>query len=310
MRLVFMGTPDFAVPSLRRLSRSEHSIVAVVTRPDAPQGRGRAFVPPPVKAVAYELGFPVFQPEALSDAHFLEALKSSETALFVVVAFPILPREVLTIPRLGSVNLHASLLPKYRGAAPIQRAIMAGETETGLTTFLLKPRVDAGDILLQRRVEIGPEETAGELADRMKFIGSDLLTETVDGLASGTLTPRPQPSEGATQAPKLDREDGRIDWSRDAETIRNLVRGTNPAPGAFTTWRGVLLKVHRASVAPYAPSGRKGEIVTADAAEGVTVATADGGLRLTEIQPSGKKRMTGAEWVRGYRIQIGEVLGV
>lgn len=302
-----MGTPDFAVPSLRRLAQSAHPVVAVVTRPDAPQGRGRALAPPPVKLAAGALGMPVLQPESLSDPCFLEALRACDADLFVVVAFPILPGEVLKIPRQGSINLHASLLPRYRGAAPIQRAIIAGETETGLTTFLLTPRMDTGDILMQRRVEIGPEETAGELADRMKRVGADLLAETVEGLASGALAPVSQPSKGATKAPKLTREDGRIDWSQDAETIRNLIRGTNPDPGAFTTWRGNLLKVHRAVEDPLAPPGQRGEIVAA--AEGVTVATAEGGLRLTEVQPSGKKRMTGAEWVRGYRLQIGEMLG-
>lgn len=305
-----MGTPDFAVPSLQRLSQSEHPIIAVVTRPDAPQGRGRALAPPPVRLAADALGIPALQPEALSDPSFLDALRACDADLFVVVAFPILPPEVLKIPRQGSINLHASLLPRYRGAAPIQRAIMAGETETGLTTFLLTPRMDAGDILMQRRVEIGPEETAGELADRMKRIGADLLAETVDGLASGALRPVPQPSRGATGAPKLTREDGRIDWSQEARTLHNLIRGTNPEPGAFTTWRGCLLKVHRATLVPPAPSGQRGEIVSADAAHGVTVATAKGGLRLTEVQLPGKRRMTGAEWVRGYRVQTGEILGM
>jgi methionyl-tRNA formyltransferase len=262
-----------------------------------------------VKVAALALGLPVLQPESLSDARFLATLRRGEAALFVVVAFPILPEAVLGIPPLGAVNLHASLLPKYRGAAPIQRAIMAGETETGLTTFLLKPRVDAGDILKQRRLEIGPDETAGELADRMRLVGADLMAETVDGLASGGLRPAPQPAGGVTRAPKLDREDGRIDWSRDAETLRNLVRGTNPSPGAFTLWRNGPLKVHRAVVDPGAPPGRSGEVVSADPATGVTVAAGDAGLRLTEVQPPGKKRMTGAEWARGYRIHAGEMLG-
>jgi methionyl-tRNA formyltransferase len=305
-----MGTPDFAVPSLQRLAQGDHPVVAVVTRPDAPQGRGRKLTPPPVKRTAEALGIPVLQPEDLPDPRFLDALKAWDADLFVVVAFPILPREVLKTPRLGSINLHASLLPQYRGAAPIQRAIMAGETETGLTTFLLTPRMDAGDILMQRRVEIGPEETAGELTDRMKEIGADLLAETVDGLASGSLKPVPQPAQGVMKAPKLTREEGRIDWSRDAKTLRNRIRGTNPEPGAFTLYRGGLLKVHRAVVDDRAPSGQGGEIVRADAVEGVTVATARGGLRLTEVQPSGKKSMTGAAWVRGYRVQAGEKLGM
>ena len=304
-----MGTPDFAVPSLERLAQGAHTVAAVVTRPDAQQGRGRGLAPPPAKTTAAALGLPILQPEFLSDPGFLNALKAFDADLFVVVAFPILPGEVLALPRRGAVNLHGSLLPKYRGAAPVQRAIMAGETETGLTTFLLKPRVDAGDILMQRRVRIEPEETAGELVDRMKHIGADLLAETIDGLASDSLTPVPQPSKGVTKAPKLSREDGRMDWSRDAETLHNLIRGTNPEPGAFTTWRGQPLKVHRAILDPAAPPGKSGEIVWTNPAGGVAVATGRGGIRLTEVQMSGKKRTIGAEWVRGYRVQVGERLG-
>lgn len=309
MRLIFMGTPDFSVPSLERLAQGEHTVAAVVSRPDAQQGRGRGLAPPAVKVAAIALGLPVLQPEALSDPGFLNHLKKLDADLFIVVAFPILPLEILAIPRRGAVNLHGSLLPKYRGAAPVQRAIMAGEQETGLTTFLLKPRVDAGDILMQRRVSIKPEETAGELVDRLKHIGADLLSETVDGLASGSLTPVPQPLTGVTKAPKLSREDGRVDWSCDAQTLHNLIRGTNPDPGAFTTWRGQPLKIHRATLDPAAPEGKYGEIVWTNPAAGVAVATGRGGIRLTEVQMSGKNRTTGAEWVRGYRVQVGEKLG-
>ena len=309
MRLLFMGTPDFAVPSLRRLHERGHAIVSVVTRPDSSRGRGRALAPPPVKTAACELGLPVLQPEEISDVRFIDALKALDVDLFVVVAFRILPKESLAIPRQGSVNLHPSLLPKYRGAAPIPRAIMAGETATGLTTFLIQPRVDAGDILMQKRVAIAPDETAGELTDRLKFIGADLLLDTVEGLAAGILTPRPQSSRGVSRAPSIKREDARVDWSRDAQSVRNQIRGTHPKPGAFTTWRGEVLKIHRGSLDPQAPPGQCGEIVAADPTLGVSVQTSNHGLRLEEVQPSGKKHMSGAEWVRGYRVQPGESLG-
>ena len=208
------------------------------------------------------------------------------------------------------MNLHASLLPRYRGAAPIQRCIMAGDGETGLTTFLLKPRVDTGDVLMQRRVQIHPEETAGDLEERLKLIGADLLLETITGLALCTITPRPQPPRGATAAPRLSREDARIDWTNDAEAILNQIRGTSPAPGAFTAWRQAILKIYRASLCPSAPCGRPGAIVSADEAHGVVVATANGALRLTEVQPAAKRRMSVEEWMRGYRIQVGEKLGI
>lgn len=304
-----MGTPDFAVPSLVRLAQSEHPVVAVVTRPDAQQGRGRGLAFPPVKTAASTLGLPILQPQSLMDPAFLKALPDLQASLFVVVAFPILPRQVLAIPTHGSVNLHGSLLPKYRGAAPVHRAIMAGDTETGLTTFLLKPRVDAGDVLMQRRVAIGPEESSGELIDRMKYLGADLLAETISGLASGSITPVPQPGEGASVAPKLSREDGRIDWTRDATTLHNLVRGTSPEPGAFTVWRGQFLKVHRVTRDFETLPGKCGEVVSIHPDGSPLVATGRGGIRLAEVQVPGKKRTAGADWVRGYRVQVGERLG-
>lgn len=301
-----MGTPDFAVPSLERLSGSAHEVVAVVTRPDRPKGRGRQVAPPPVKSAAQRLGLPVLQPESLRDAAFLASLRDMKADLFAVVAFAILPRAVLRVPRLGSVNLHPSLLPKYRGAAPIQWAVIRGEQETGVTIFRLSPRVDAGDLLLQRRVPIGPEETAGALYDRLKGLGAEVLLEAVDGLEAGTVNPQPQPEEGATSAPKLEKEDGRLDWAQTAGSIRNRVRGTNPVPGAFTVWNGKELKVHRA--AEVDENGPPGTVVAADVREGPVVAAGEGALRLLEVQPAGKNRMSGAEFVRGYRVREGDRL--
>ena len=208
LRLVFMGTPDFAVPSFRRLAESGHTLAGVVTRPDRPRGRGQRLAPPPVKVAAQGLGVPVLQPESLREASFLARLRGLEADLFAVVAFAILPKAVLQIPKLGSVNVHPSLLPKYRGAAPINWAIIRGEEETGVTVFRLSLRVDAGDMLLQRRVPIGPDETAGALYGRLKVLGADLLLEAVDVLAKGGARPVPQPEEGVTRAPRLEKRDG------------------------------------------------------------------------------------------------------
>ncbi len=307
MRLVFMGTPDFAVPSLRRLAESGHTLAGVVTRPDRPRGRGQRLAPPPVKVAAQGLGVPVLQPASLRDANFLARLRGLEADLFAVVAFAILPKAVLQIPKLGSVNVHPSLLPKYRGAAPINWAIIRGEEETGVTVFRLSLRVDAGDMLLQRRVPIGPDETAGELYERLKVLGADLLLEAVDVLAKGEVRPVPQPKEGVTRAPRLEKKDGRINWTAEAGAIRNLIRGTNPFPGAFTQWKGKDLKVHRAVVVE--GSGAPGEVVRSDGKEGLVVAAGGGALALLEVQPAGRGRMSGAELVRGYRVGVGERLG-
>ncbi len=304
-----MGTPDFAVPSLVSVAQSGHDLVGVVTRPDRPRGRGQQMQPTDVKAEVVSLGLdvPVLQPESLRDENFYAQLQALEPDLFAVVAFLILPRSVLAIPKLGSVNVHPSLLPKYRGAAPIQWAIINGETETGVTIFQLSPRVDAGDILIQQKVAIGDDETAGELYERLKVMGAELLIRAIDGLADGSVIPVPQTDEGVSRAPKLEKEDGEIDWSKGAGDIRNLIRGTNPFPGAFTLWQNKLLKVHRATVET--EMGEAGTVIGADGKRGLVVGTGEGVLVLDEVQPAGKKRMSGADFVRGYRIAVGERLG-
>ena len=304
-----MGTPDFAVPSLEGVAQSGHDLAGVVTRPDSPRGRGQQTQPTDVKAAVASLGLdvPVLQPESLRDEIFHAQLQALEPDLFAVVAFLILPRSVLAIPKLGSVNIHPSLLPKYRGAAPIQWAIINGETETGVTIFFLSPRVDAGDILVQQKVEIGSNETAGELYERLKMKGAELLIRAIDGIAEGSVIPVPQTDEGVSRAPKLKREDGEIDWSKSAGDIRNLIRGTNPFPGAFTLWRDKLLKVHRATVDT--GMGEAGTVIEADGKRGLIVGTGEGVLALDEVQPAGKKRMSGADFVRGYRIEVGEKFG-
>lgn len=309
MKVVFMGTPDFAVPSLQKIVESGLDVVGIVTRPDKPRGRGQKMQPTEVKAAAQDLGLdvPILQPESLKDKGFLADLKALEADLFAVVAFLILPRNVLAIPPLGSVNVHPSLLPKYRGAAPIQWAVINGETETGVTIFRLSPRVDAGDVLIQEHVTIGGDETAGELYERLKGVGAELLVQAIQGVGNGTVTPIPQSDEGVTRAPKLEKDDGQIVWTNGAEDIRNLIRGVNPFPGAFTLWQGQILKVHRAFVVDGV--GKPGVVVGVDGKTGLCVATGQGALLLDEVQPAGKKRMSGADFVRGYPVQVGDLLG-
>ena len=308
MKLVFMGTPAFAVPCLRRLAASSHQVVAVVTNPDRPRGRGQHLAAPPVKEAALELGLEVLQPATLSEPGLAGRLAECQPELFAVVAFSILPRPLLELPRLGSVNLHPSLLPAYRGAAPIIWAVIRGEHETGLSTFLLNPRVDAGDLLLQESVAIDAEETAGELETRLSPLGADLLVRTIDGLEQGTIEPRRQDQSRISRAPKLQKEDGRLDWHQSTEALRNRIRGANPMPGAFTEWGGGLLKVHRSRLADYRGEV-PGTVLLADPRQGLVVATGDGALLLTEVQPAGKPPMEGSAFVRGYPIQAGARLG-
>ncbi|MFH1566907.1 MAG: methionyl-tRNA formyltransferase [Gemmatimonadota bacterium] len=309
MNVVFLGTPHFAVPSLRRLAASRHRILAVVTNPDRPRGRGRHLAPPPAKEAALELGLPVLQPESPRQPGLAEQLAGLGADAFAVVAYSILPRRLLAVPPAGAVNLHPSLLPRYRGAAPIVWALFAGETETGITTFYLNPRVDAGDLLLQERVGIGPDETAGELEARLAELGADLVVRTFDGLDDGTLAPQPQSDAGATRAPKLSRQDGRLDWTWPAAVLHNRVRGANPVPGAYTGWRGDALKVHRSAPCDGVAGAAPGTVLQADGRDGLVVAAGRGALRLLEVQAPGKAATDGPAFVRGYRIAAGERLG-
>lgn len=305
MRIVFMGTPEFALPSLQRLIESQHDVVAVVTAPDKPTGRGLRVRPTPVKQVATELGLPVLQPADLSDQQFISRLQGAGADLFCVVAFRILPKEVFAIPPAGTVNVHASLLPKYRGAAPIRWAIINGEGETGVTTIFIKEEVDAGDIILQESVQIGRDETAGELHDRLADLGGRLLVRTVDLIERGQAPRRLQTGE-PTPAPKLTRDVQRVRWQESAETVRNLIRGLAPTPGAFSYLNGKMIKFYRTRVSQQSTSAAPGEVVAADAREGVlTVATGSGCVHLLELQPEGKRRMSAAEFLRGHSIEPG-----
>jgi methionyl-tRNA formyltransferase len=306
-RIVFFGTPQFAVPSLRALLAGPDHVVGVVCQPDKPAGRGQHVTPPPVKQAALDAGVPVLQPEKVRAPEFLDALRAWAPDLVVVAAYgKILPRSVLECPRHGCINVHASLLPKYRGAAPIQWAIVRGEERTGITIMQMNERMDAGDILLQRDTAIGPDETSGELQERLAVLGAAALLDAVAQLRAGTLIPQPQHDTETTLAPMIKKEDGRIDWTQPALSTARRVRAFNPWPSAFTHLAGKLLKIHRAH-ASAAPAARPPGTVTA-AHDTIAVATGEGTLVLDEVQLEGRKRLAAADFVRSGSIKIGTVL--
>jgi methionyl-tRNA formyltransferase len=308
MKIVFFGTPQFAVVSLRRiLETGRHPVAGVVTQPDRPAGRGRKPAPTPVSKCAREFGLPVLKPAQLGDSGFLAEIKKWGADCFVVVAYRILPEAVFTMPVRGTINLHASLLPSYRGAAPIRRVLFDGRSETGLTTFLIQKKVDTGDILLTRKIPIGPEENHGELEHRMAEAGADLLVETLDAWERKEVKPRKQDPTLASNAPKITAEDRQIDWTQSSQKISDRVRGLAPDPGATSHFRGQQVKILQCQTAAAQGTPRAGETVTAHPKEGITVATGDGALRLTKIQPAGKRPISGVEFVRGYRIEPGEL---
>lgn len=302
-----MGTPAFAVPSLELLHRERFPIRAVVTGADKARGRGRVVSSTAIAAFARKARLPLLQPEHLRDASFLDQLTSLRADLFVVVAFRILPPEVFLIPPLGSFNLHASLLPAYRGAAPINRAIMNGETRTGVTTFLLAQKVDTGSILLQDESPINPDDDAGSLHDRLSVQGARIVLNTVRGLEQGSLVPKPQDDADASPAPKILKDDCRIDWARKAQEIHNQVRGLSPYPAASTTFRGQNLKVFRSHVTAIRATAEPGTIVVS--AESLDVSTGDTLLSIDELQLEGRKRMEVREFLRGHRVEAGVRLG-
>ncbi len=306
MLAVFMGTPPFAVPTLQALAR-RHDVALVVTQPDRPAGRGQKLMPPPVKVTAKELGLPVYQPQKIREPEALERLREIAPDFIVVVGYgQIIPQTIIDLPGYNIVNVHSSLLPKYRGAAPINWAVANGETTTGVTTMLIEKRLDAGDILLRRETAIGPAETAPELAQRLAPMGAELLIETIEGLAAGSISPRKQEEAEASYAPILKREDGWIEWQRPAADIFNRIRGFDPWPGAYTDFRGKRLHIRRArplsgvSLAPGRVSTRDG-----------LVAGCGGGtaLQLLELQIEGKQRVAAGDFVHGYRPSEDEVLG-
>jgi methionyl-tRNA formyltransferase len=306
MRIVFMGTPEFAVPSLRILLENDYEICGVVTAPDKPAGRGQQVSPSEIKVFASRYRLTIFQPEKLRDPEFVEALKSLRPEVFVVVAFRILPPEVFTIPARGAFNLHASLLPKFRGAAPINWAIIRGEKETGVTTFFLKETVDTGNVILQARVPIGENETAGELHDRLADVGAEIVLHSVRMIERGSATPKPQDDALASSAPKIFKEDCRIEWEKSAGEVHNFIRGLSPKPCAYTFHGDTSLKILRSGNVGHARRGAPGAILQAD--DRLVVAARDGVVEILELQQEGKRKLPSSEFLRGYRLSAGDKL--
>jgi methionyl-tRNA formyltransferase len=294
-----MGTPTFAVPTLERMVAAGHAVTAVFTQPDRPKGRGQSQAASPVKIAAERLRLPVYQPERVRRPEVVEELRSLQPEVMVVVGYgQIIPQSILDIPPRGIINVHASLLPKYRGAAPIQWAIARGETWTGVTTMRIDAGLDTGDMLLTANTEIGADETAVELSVRLAEVGAELLERTLARLSD--IKPEKQDNSQSTLAPILKKEDGRIDWTRPAREIANRVRGFQPWPGCYTMWRGKRLAIWRGrAVAGSRPAG---EI------RGAQVACGEGALELIEVQPEGKKRMTAEAFLNGHQVKDGEVL--
>ena len=309
MRIVFMGTPDFAVASLKALKEAGHEIAAVVTRPDRPRGRGKINTPSPVKETALALGIPVLQPLRIKDPEFIETLRAFAPEVVIVVAFgQILPPEILSLPPYGCINVHASLLPKYRGAAPIHRAVINGEKETGVTTMYMDEGMDTGDMILKESIPIHEEDTVGIVHDRLALVGSRLLVETLRLISLGQAPRIPQNGE-PSYAPPLKAEDEIICWDRPAREIYNLVRGMNPWPGARTTLQGKVLKLWRTSCVESGCPGAKPGEDAATGPEGILVGTGRGMLRILELQLQGGRRMEAAAFLRGKPIPKGTVLG-
>jgi methionyl-tRNA formyltransferase len=317
IRIVFMGTPEFAVASLEALVKAKCNIVGVVTAPDKPAGRGMKLQESPVKKYAARRKLKILQPPKLKDPGFLEELKALEADLQVVVAFRMLPEVVWNMPPMGTINLHGSLLPQYRGAAPINWAVINGEKETGVTTFRLKHEIDTGNILLQENIPIGENETAGEVHDRMKDIGAQLLVKTVQGLADGSIEEIEQSSLNSQQslisgqepavssqplkhAPKIFTQTSRIDWTKPLDEIHNLIRGLSPYPGAFSELGDKTIKIFRSEKEPAVPTSKPGRWET-DAKTYLKFACKDGYIHLKDVQLEGKKRMNIEEFLRGYR---------
>lgn len=311
MRVVFMGTPEFAVPSLMALHDAGHTIIGVFTQPDRPSGRGNRLTPPPAKIAAEGIGAPVYQFERVRRKEGVQAMRELAPDIVVTAAYgQILPKSILDIPPRGVVNVHASLLPKYRGAAPINRCIAAGETVTGITTMYTDVGVDTGDMILAREIPIGPEEDAGELSERLAQLGAEVIVETLKAIEEGTAPRIPQDEALASHQPMLSREDGRIDWNMPAKRVNDHIRGMTPWPAAFTDTPAGVWKIWKAEAVE--GDGRPGEILQADAKAGLTVACGEGALRIHMIQPSGKPRMRAEDYLRGLRgdaIRIGAHIG-
>ena len=305
MRIVFMGTPEFAVPSLQALLSHGYEVAGVFTQPDRPRGRGNRLSPSPVKAAAVEAGIPVFQPERIRKTG-VEDLRNLRPDLCVTAAFgQILSQEILDIPPLGNINVHASLLPRHRGAAPIAQAILAGEERTGVTTMMMDAGIDTGDILLQAGTAIGETETCGELTERLSRLGAELLTETLARMEAGTLVRIPQREEDMTYDPMLDKSMSRIDFTKEAGQVRGQINGLNPWPCASVLWNGERLKLLRAERAE--ESGVPGTVLRADPKQGLVIACGSGSVRILQLQAPGGKALPSGDYLRGHAIPEGTV---
>lgn len=306
MKIVFMGTPDFAVPSLQALIDAGHEVCAVYTQPDKPQGRKQVLTAPPVKELALRHGIPVYQPATLKNEEEQQKLRALAPEVIIVVAYgKLLPKAVLDIPPRGCINVHGSLLPRWRGAAPIQWSVIAGDEKAGVTTMQMAEGLDTGDMLLTYETEIGARETAGKLFDRLAQAGAELLLETLEKLDS--ITPQPQDDSRSCYAHMLDKQMAVIDWAKSAHEIDCLIRGLNPWPVALTTLSGARLKIYAAE--PVSGTGRPGEVLVSDPKKGLVVACGEGALALREVQLVGGKRMKSADFLRGHAIETGTILG-
>ncbi len=302
MRIIFMGTPDFAVPSLRSLANSEHNVVAVFTQPDKPQGRKMIMTPPDVKVCAEKLGIPVYQPQSMKNEESVNLIKSLNPDVAVVAAYgQILPKAVLDVPKYGCVNIHGSLLPKYRGASPIQQSVLNGDKITGVTTMLMDVGLDTGDILLKAETEIGENETSGELFDKLSILGGELILKTLDLLENGSITPVKQDESLATHTSKITKSSCPIDFSKTAQEVHNQIRGLYPWPIATAKLCGKNIKIHSSLI-----SDLIGEPSTIISTKPLIIACKDKSIQIIDLQPEGKKRMSAEAFVLGHKIAIGD----
>jgi methionyl-tRNA formyltransferase len=307
-RIVFFGTPSFALPSLETLIQGSDEVVAVVTQPDREKGRGRKVIASPVKELALQKGLSLLQPEKVKEASFEEKLKGFGADLFVVAAYgQILPKALLSLPKHGAMNVHASLLPKYRGSAPIARAILDGEKETGVTTILMDEGMDTGDILLQSEIRIHDDETTETLQDRLASLGARVLAETLEKMKRGEIRPTPQDHSKATYAPMLRKEDGHIHWTKEADEIDRQVRAFHPWPGAYTVWQGKMIKIYRGEVRQGKATGKPGTVLWVGT-DFIEIETGKDSYLLKEVQPEGKRRMSVRDFLSGHPVSVGEVL--
>lgn len=305
MNIIYMGTPDFAVPALERLASSDHTVSAVFTQPDKPKGRKMIMTPPDVKVCAQKLNIPVYQPETFKDGKALEIINGYNPDVIVVAAYgKILPKSVLDAPKYGCINIHGSLLPKYRGAAPIQQSVLNGDSVTGVTSMLMDEGLDTGDILMTEQTEIGENETSGELFERLAVLGGELIIKTLSALENGAITPQKQDSSLATHTSKIDKSYCPIDFSKSAFEVHNKVRGLNPWPVAVTSISGKKIKIYSTKISPM-----KGESGTVLSVKPFVVACGENSVEIIELQPEGKKRMTAEAFLAGHKLSIGDRIG-